>query len=197
MNSILGSRYNNLRGAGMTFFMNRIFIFCILVIPTLALLYFSLTRSPRDLPSALLGKMAPDFILQSMEGETIALSALKGDPVILNFWSTWCGSCVGEHRLIREALRMTAGTDTRIYSVLYEDTVENATMFEQKYGKGAPILLDPGLKTAIDYGVAGVPETFFIDKQGVVVYKQVGMLNPQVLTEQLAFIVQTEERDGL
>ena len=161
--------------------MKKSLILIAVLVPTLALLYFSLTRDPRPLPSALVGKPAPRFDLQDMEGKKVSLAELKGKPVVLNFWSTWCGPCVAEHRLIREAVRGYEKSGVQFYSILYEDTPENARVFVREYGKAAPILLDPDLKTAIDYGVAGVPETFFIDRNGVVLYKHAGVLTPEVL----------------
>ncbi len=172
--------------------MKKILIFLVLVLPVLALLWFSLTRNPRDLPSALIGRPAPDFTLSTLEGKKISLDEAKGNPVVLNFWSTWCGPCVGGHQLIREAIRIASPSGVRFYSVLYEDTVENASRFIEQYGKAAPILLDPGLRTAIDYGVSGVPETFFISRDGIIVAKQSGMLVFDFLMENIKKLV--EER---
>lgn len=165
--------------------MKRALIYLAVVASVVALLAFGLSRDPRTLPSALIGKPAPDFSLTSLEGEVVSLSALKGSPVVLNFWSTWCSTCVAEHRLIREATRLYEPKDVHFYSVLYEDTPDNARAFLKQYGDGAPILLDPNLRTAIDYGVAGVPETFFINADGIVTFKQTGMLTPNALEEGL------------
>ncbi len=166
--------------------MKRTLIYVALVLPAVALLYFSLTRNPRDLPSALLGRAAPDFELVGLEGEKVSLSRLKGQPVVLNFWSTWCGPCLGEHRLIQQAIRRSE--KVRFLAILYEDTPENASRFLKEYGKGAPVLLDPDLRTAINYGVSGVPETFFIDANGIVVDKQAGMLTAEILFQKIGLI---------
>lgn len=169
--------------------MKKFLLFVILVLPVVALLTFSLTRNPRELPSVLIGKPAPDFTLQTLDGEIVTLSSTKGEPVILNFWSTWCGTCLEEHRLIRQAYQTIQRTAVQpkiiLYSILYEDTPENAKKFIARYGQAAPVLLDPELKTAINYGVVGVPETFFIDKEGFVRYKQSGMLTSEILREQM------------
>jgi cytochrome c biogenesis protein CcmG/thiol:disulfide interchange protein DsbE len=164
-------------------------IFLAVLVPIVALLYFSLTRNPRTLPSALIGKPAPAFELTTLEGEKISLTSLRGKPVVLNFWSTWCGPCIAEHQLIRQAVRAYAPAGVLFYSILYEDTPENAGRFIAEFGKGAPVLLDPGLKTAIDYGVAGVPETFFINREGTVVSKYAGALTPEILDNQLRILV--------
>ncbi len=159
--------------------MKKIIFLIAVTVPVIALLYFSLTRDPRELPSALVGKAAPDFQLESLDGRSVALTDLKGSPVILNFWSTWCGSCLAEHQLIQEV--SAAHPQIIFYSILYEDTVDNARDFLSKYGPAAPVLIDPSLRTAIDYGVAGVPETFFIDRDGIVRYKHSGPLTTEIL----------------
>lgn len=169
--------------------MKRIAIFIAILLPSLALLYFGLGRDPRILPSALVKKTAPDFELTSLEGDKVSLHSLKGTPVILNFWSTWCGPCIAEHGLIRQAYK-TYSKDVSFFSILYEDTPENAKKFIQRYGAGAPILIDPGMRTSIDYGVGGVPETFFIDREGKVLYKHAGVLTPDLLSEQLALMTE-------
>ncbi|MBI2082146.1 MAG: redoxin domain-containing protein [Deltaproteobacteria bacterium] len=168
--------------------MKKALIFFGILIPSLFLLYFSLTRNPRELPSSLVNKPAPLFELVSLEGEKISLTSMKGKSVVLNFWSTWCGPCLGEHQLIRQAMKASSDSKILFYSILYEDTPENAKGFLAEYGKAAPVLIDEGLRTAIDYGVSGVPETFFIDANGIILYKHAGMLTPEILFEKLRLI---------
>ena len=166
--------------------MKKILILLLILVPTLGLLWFSLNRDPRALPSTLVGRSAPDFELSSLKGDhRVTLSTIRGKSVVLNFWATWCGSCVMEHQLIREATQAYAGKNIAFYSILYEDTPEKASEFVSQYGEAAPVLLDPELKTAINYGVSGVPETFFIDPQGTILYKHVGALTPEVLSTRL------------
>lgn len=163
--------------------MKKALIFLLVFFPAVTLLYFGLTRDPRTLPSVLVGKEAPDFDLESLEGGRVSLRTLRGEPVVINFWSTWCGPCLAEHALIRQAVKGIK--KIRFYSILYEDTVANAKAFLKQYGEAAPILLDPDLKTAINYGVSGVPETFFIGSKGIVLFKQAGMLTPEILIQGL------------
>ncbi|MBI2982320.1 MAG: redoxin domain-containing protein [Deltaproteobacteria bacterium] len=170
--------------------MKKSLVFLGILLPSLFLLYFSLTRNPRELPSALLGKPAPHFELTSLEGESVSLDRLKGKPVVLNFWSTWCGPCLGEHQLIRKAMKSSADSDILFYSILYEDSPENAKRFLAEYGEAAPVLIDGELRTAIDYGVSGVPETFFIKRDGTIAYKHAGMLTPDLLYTQLTALTQ-------
>ena len=161
--------------------MKKWILFLLIVVPSMVLLFFSLTRDPRELPSALLGKPAPNFILKTLEGKTVSLQDALGKPVVVNFWSTWCGSCAFEHHLIQEAYRTYS--QVVFFSILYEDSEENARDFLKQYGEGAPILLDPNLKTAIDYGVAGVPETYFVNRAGRVIYKNSGVLSPETIAK--------------
>ena len=172
--------------------MKKIVILFAVIIPTLALLYFSLTRDPRALPSALVGKPAPEFSLETLDGGSFSLASARGTPIILGFWATWCGPCLGEHRLIQQFQKPAEAAGIRFYSVLYEDTPENARGFIKRYGKAAPILIDPNLNTAINYGVAGVPETFFIDRNGVILYKHAGVLTADLLFEEMKELTETE-----
>lgn len=170
--------------------MKKIIIFLAILIPTVALLYFSLTRDPRTLPSTLVGKRAPDFTLESLDGEKTSLASTRGSPVVLNFWSTWCNTCEAEYQLLRRAAGVYSPQGVKFLEVLYEDTPQNAKAFIATQGESAPVLLDPGLKTSIDYGVSGVPETFFINTDGIILYKHSGMLTPGVLYTQLNRLTQ-------
>jgi len=163
--------------------MKKIIILLAILVPSIALLYFSLTRDPRELPSMLVGKRAPAFALETLDGKKLSLEMAHGKPLVLNFWSTWCEPCEAEYALIKRAYEALSPNGVVFYSVLYEDTTENAKAFIARNGAAAPILLDPGLKTSIDYGVSGVPETFFIDGEGTIRYKQSGVLTPDILTQ--------------
>lgn len=163
----------------------------IIAIPSIAVLYFGLTRDPRTLPSALVKKPAPLFSLINLEGKSVSLTEAKGHPVVLNFWSTWCGPCLAEHQTIRHGIHLFEPQGVIFYSILYEDSPENAQAFIREYGKAAEVLLDPGLRSAIDYGVAGVPETFFIDREGRIVHKQTGVLTMEVLVGTLEKLIQS------
>lgn len=165
-------------------------IFLAILLPSLGVLYFGMTRDPRLLPSTLVGRPAPDFQLTSLDGKTTRLRDLKGRPVIVNFWATWCNTCLAEHQLMRQSVERYASSGVLFYSVLYSDTPANAKNFVSRYGDAAPILLDPDLHTSIDYGVSGVPETFFVDHEGMVRYKQAGMMTPRLLAEQIALLTE-------
>lgn len=157
----------------------------LIVIPVAWLLFQGLGRDPRAIPSALIGRPAPSVVAVSMDGETVSLTAYRGRPVILNFWASYCFECIEEHRVLTEA-QERYGERLAIVGVLYQDTVTDARAFLARYGDGGwPNLLDPEGRLAIDYGVTGPPESFFIDAAGVVRYKQWGAVTPAVLDEQL------------
>ena len=127
----------------------------------------------------LVGKTAPDFTLQSLDGSELRLSSLKGRPVVVNFWASWCVPCREEAPLFRDlSTRQAPGTGLAIVGVLFQEPREDAARtFIQEYALAYPNLRDPKARTAINYGVAGIPETVFIDAQGVIQHVDRGGLD--------------------
>lgn len=157
------------------------FIWPASAIPVIALLWYGLTLDPNVIPSPLPGKPAPEFRLETLSGDTIALDELRGQVVVLNFWASWCLACIDEHFYLVEAERRYRDLPFRLIGVVYNDSRENAVRWMERMGGSWPSALDPGSRTAIDYGVYGVPETYFIDRSGRVAYKQLGPVNRQIL----------------
>lgn len=160
-------------------------IFLAIFLPIVYFLFFSLTRGPRDLPSVLVGKAAPPFTLNTLDGGTYSLAESRGRPVVINFWATWCDACTYEHQLIKEMAAHYSSKGIDFIAILYEDSPANARRFIKRFGQAAPILLDESLKSSIDYGVSGIPETFFVTRDGIILYKQAGVLTATIFTEQL------------
>lgn len=128
----------------------------------------ALLRGNTDATGPLVGRPAPDFTLRTLEGTTLKLSDLRGRPVVLNFWASWCVPCREEAPILSElATRQSAG-GLAVVGVVFQDREAAAKEFRDRYGLNFVSVLDPNARTAIDYGVAAVPETFFIDEQGVV-----------------------------
>jgi len=161
-----------------------------IALPMIALLAFGMTRDPRDIPSPLPGREAPDFTLVSFlsagtgakSGDSVHLASMRGDVVVVNVWASWCLACRDEHPVLREVGRRYAGTDVHFLGVLYNDNVENGRQWiSEMGGQSYPALADPGARTAIDYGVYGVPETFFVGRDGRVAYKHTGPITEAVL----------------
>jgi cytochrome c biogenesis protein CcmG, thiol:disulfide interchange protein DsbE len=156
-----------------------------LVVPVAWLLFQGLGRDPRVLPSPLIGRAAPTFELVAIDGQTFDSATLRDQTVLVNFWASWCFECIEEHRVLLEA-QQRYGDDLVIIGVLYQDSVDDALAFLARYGDGGwPNLVDADGALAIDYGVSGVPESFFIDAAGIVRYKQWGPVTRAVLDAQL------------
>lgn len=161
------------------------------VLGLVALLGFGLTRNPDDLPSPLVGEPAPAFSLPTLDGEeTVSLADLSDRPVVVNFWASWCLACIQEHPALVRAWRRYRDRGVEMVGILYQDTPENARRYIRKRGGSWTQLLDPGTRTAIDFGVYGVPETFFIDAQGRVAHKHVGPVYDELLTNQIETLLQ-------
>jgi cytochrome c biogenesis protein CcmG/thiol:disulfide interchange protein DsbE len=157
-------------------------------IPIVALLAFGLTRDPNEIPSPLPGKTAPDFRLVSLDdpADTVDLSSLRGKVVVLNFWASWCLQCRDEHSDLSLAADLYRERGVEFYGVLYDDQPANGMRWiQQMGGQTYTSLVDPGSRTAVDYGLYGVPETFIIDQQGRVIRKKIG---PTTVSELASFI---------
>ena len=149
----------------------------IITVPVIALLYYGMQRDVRTVASPLPGRMSFDFTAATLDGDTITLSELKGEVVVLNFWASWCIACIEEHRVFVDAERYYADQDFQMLGVVYQDSPENARRWMRQRGGGWPSVIDPKSRIAIDYGVYGVPETYFIGKDGRIAYKQIGPVN--------------------
>ncbi len=157
----------------------------LLVVPLVAVLASGIGKDPKGVSNALEGRVAPTFALQTMDGETVDLASLAGAPVVLNFWSTWCQPCKIEHPHLQQAAQVYGARGVVFLGVLYQDEEAKARPFLKRNGSVFPTLVDPGQRVAIDYGVAGVPETFIITKDGQIARKFSGPVSYQVLAETL------------
>jgi cytochrome c biogenesis protein CcmG/thiol:disulfide interchange protein DsbE len=149
--------------------------------PMIALFALSFGRDPHSVRSPLVGRPAPAFTLAPVGGgDPVSLASLAGKPTLVNFWATWCIPCEQEHGVLQEGAR-ALGDRVRFIGIVYEDEPAVIQRFLDRHGSGYPTLVDVGGRTAIAYGVYGVPETFFIDAGGVIRFKYQGPLSPQML----------------
>lgn len=152
-------------------------------LPVVGLLAYGLTRDATLVPSPLPGRTAPDFVRETLAGDSLRLTDLRGHVVVLNFWASWCIPCLQEHPLLVAADERWRAQGLRIVGVVYQDTPANAREWLRERGGDWPNVLDPGSRLSIEYGLFGVPETFFIDRRGMVAYKQIGPVSADVLSE--------------
>ncbi|QVL45597.1 MAG: DsbE family thiol:disulfide interchange protein [Methylophilaceae bacterium] len=135
---------------------------------------------PRKVPSPLIGKPAPAFVAPVLgsAGKVFSSADMKGKVWLLNTWASWCAACRDEHPLLVEML----AHDIPLYGLAYKDTDEASLQMLEQLGN--PYILsatDADGRIGIDYGVYGVPETYVIDKEGIIRYKQIGPITPDSL----------------
>ncbi|MEO6444675.1 MAG: redoxin domain-containing protein [Gemmatimonadaceae bacterium] len=165
-------------------------------LPIIVLLAYSLTLDPKEIPSPLPGRSAPAFSLavfaqgegatRRAVGDTVRLADHQGEVVVLNFWASWCLACRDEHAILSDVAEAYAPRGAKFYGVLYNDAPANGVRWIREMGgQSYPSVNDPRTRTAIDFGLYGVPETFFIGRDGRVAYKHVGPVSAAVLTQKL------------
>lgn len=141
---------------------------------------------------ASIGEEAPGFALADLDGNPVRLDDLRGRPVIVNFWASWCGPCVEEFPLLRDAAQRHADQRLAVVGIVFRDRSEAARAFMQQMGATWPTVMDPGEEVAERYGIYGPPETFFIGPDGVIAGRQIGQLSATDLERQLATIIDEE-----
>ena len=144
-----------------------------------------LQRDPREVPSPLIGKPAPSFALPRLDDptKTIRLADMRGKVWILNVWASWCVACRIEHPLLMEFAKKGL---VPIYGLDYKDERTEATAWLARHGNPYEAsLVDADGRVGIDFGVYGVPETFVIDRDGVIRLKHIGPLTPDVLATKI------------
>lgn len=166
----------------------------------ISLLAYGFTRDARYIESPLVGRQAPSFTLKLFDGKKISLEDLRGKVVFLNFWASWCVPCRAEAKDLEAAWKKYEDRRVVFLGVNIQDNEEDARNFIQKFGITYMNGRDETGRIAIDYGVWGIPETFFLDGQGRITYKHVGALGVPITTakldQALLGIVSAEEGKG-
>ena len=140
--------------------------------------------------STAIGKPAPDFSLVDLEGNPIALSALRGRPVIVNFWASWCVPCADEFPLLREAYERHVDEGLVVVGIVYQDRSQAAAAFMDANGADWVAASDPDGRVAEAYNVLGPPETFLIGRDGRIADRALGQFNAAWLDERLGAIME-------
>ena len=156
------------------------------------LLASGLGRDPRALPSELISDRAPAFALPELGGQGTISGPLEGQVVVVNFWASWCLECRQEHPALAAAWDRYRERGVVFVGVVFEDAEGPALSYASEQGGDWPLVVDPGSRTAIAYGVFGVPETFVIAPDGTIAAKTVGEVTYTWLTEEIDRALRTE-----
>jgi cytochrome c biogenesis protein CcmG/thiol:disulfide interchange protein DsbE len=154
------------------------------MIPVLALLAYGFRVNPRDIPSPLVGRPASTFTLAALDGAPLSLAAERGRVVVVNFWASWCyPACYEEAPVLERGWRDYRDRGVIVMGVVIQDTTEAAGKFVREFSLSFPNARDTSGKISVDWGVYGVPETFFVDRQGQIRAKHVGALTDAAFRE--------------
>ena len=161
--------------------MNRLLLVPLLLFVVLVgFLLVGLRRDPHEVPSPLINKSAPDFQLPQLQEAAATFSAkeMRGKVWLLNFWGTWCVACREEHPLLVQYAKTGA---VPIYGVDYKDERAAALQWLDEFGNPYTLtVFDVDGRISIDYGVYGAPESYLIDRNGVIRFKQIGPITEDV-----------------
>lgn len=161
--------------------------FCLVIgtIPVLILVFLLLgcDSSSQSRPTALVGEVAPDFTLMNMDGEPVTLSELQGQVVLINFWATWCPPCREEKPTMEKLYQRFRDEGLVVLAVNVEENGHQVvSQYLMNYHYSFPIVLDPRAAVQSQYGVFRYPESFVVNREGVIVERVIGgrdwMANP-------------------
>jgi cytochrome c biogenesis protein CcmG/thiol:disulfide interchange protein DsbE len=165
-------------------------------IALVALLAAGLLLNPREVPSPLIGKPAPSFDLPLLAepDKRFSEKTLLGKPWVLNVWASWCPPCLAEHPVVSQMARSGIAP---VVGLNYKDTREDALPWLKRNGNPFnAVVFDPNGRIGIDYGVYGVPETYVIDRAGVIRYKHIGPLTADVVQKKIEPLLKELARGG-
>lgn len=166
----------------------------VLFLVAVGFLFKGLFLNPHEVPSPLVGKPAPVFIapILGQAGKTFNSADMKGKVWLLNVWASWCAACRDEHPLLME---MANTGQIATYGLDYKDTDQEAQAVLIEHGNPyKAVFTDADGKIGIDYGVYGVPETYIIDKAGVIRYKKIGPITEESLLTTIVPLLKELER---
>lgn len=149
-----------------------------------ALLAVGLNLNPREVPSPFIGKPAPAFEAPQLEVDgNLSSTTFAGDVWLLNVWASWCNECRREHAVLDELIKQQ---QLKAVGLNYKDDTRDAKRWLAQFGNPfAAIATDPQGKVGLEWGVYGTPETFIIDRQGIIRYKHIGPLTTRVVQDKI------------
>jgi cytochrome c biogenesis protein CcmG/thiol:disulfide interchange protein DsbE len=159
------------------------------------LLLYGLGQDPREVPSPLVGKAAPEFALPDLldPSRRVSNADLAGQISLINVWASWCGACRAEHPMLME---LAARDDFQLIGLNWKDEKADAlTVIRMTGNPYALIGFDPDNEAGIDWGVYGAPETFIVDRHGQIRHKHIGPIDPMVWQETIAPIIEDLKRE--
>jgi peroxiredoxin len=127
------------------------------------------------------GALAPDFTLLNTEGESVQLSQFKGQPVLINFWATWCAPCLIEMPVFQDRFEKYNQDGLRIFAVDFDEPKEDVVFFREELGLTFDLLLDPGGEIQSLYRILGYPTSYFVDPEGVIRAQHIGIMTESQL----------------
>ena len=160
------------------------------------LLAVGLRLDPREVPSPLIGKPAPAFELPLLQQPDKSFSEkdMLGTVWVMNVWASWCPPCLVEHPVVSELSRSGIAP---VIGLNYKDQREDALPWLKRNGDPFKVIAyDAAGRIAIDYGVYGVPETYVIDRKGIIRYKRVGPLTPEIIQKKVRPLIEELSKRG-
>lgn len=167
-----------------------VFVTGVLVVGALLLAFASrFGTDPSLVRSALLGDPAPVFDLETLDGTRVRSADLAARPYVVNFWASWCVPCRQEAPHLQAFYERWSTQGVEVVGIVWNDTRDDARDFRRQFGLSFPQALDPTGRTAIDFGVFGIPETYLVDGDGIVRAKLTGAVGPGSLDEAMEAVL--------
>ena len=158
----------------------------ILAVSIIALLAYTLwnglsEKENIETPSQLVGNPAPEFVLESFNGEEVKLSDFRGKTLLVNFWASWCHPCREEAPILEKIYMSLSGKQVEFIGINIMDDRKSAEEYIKSFGGTFVNIHDPKNRIHLDYGVGGVPETFFVNPEGIITDKHRGPLTEKMI----------------
>ena len=164
------------------------------VVTIVVLLMTGLGRDPSVIASPLVGRVAPAFTLPQLDGPPVTLTKLRGQIVVINFWASWCAECRVEQAALDQTWQQFQDSGVVVLGVDFQDTVDAARNYVRTDAVTYPVVEDASSKTALAYGLRGVPETFVVNRSGRIVRHVIGPVDPVVLAGEINSMLGTRAR---